>query len=598
MATISEALQIAFEHHRAGRLELAGEIYRRILEAEPEHAETMNALGVAVLHRGRIREAGEWFRRALQCAPGDAMAHSNLGLVLHAEGRLAEAADHLQQALRLQPANFEARNNLGLVHLAGGELDAAGQCFEAVCQGMPSQALAWANLASVRQAQGLIDEAIGCYRRARELNPGDATIHSSYLNTLQYRADVTLAGLQAAHDEFELRHARPLRATWRSHANGPDPNRGLRLGFVSPHFRKHPVGYFLLALLESLDGGQCEAICYSDTKMPDAVTSRFSTAASAWHEVSGLSDSELVEKIRVDRIDILFDLAGHTSGNRLLVFACKPAPLQVTWLDYVGTTGLSAMDYILADCYEIPPNAEPYYPERVLRMPDGYICYAPPPNAPVVGPLPAIQHGTITFGSLNNPAKISDLVVRLWAKILCRTPGSRLILKYNGLESCGARSRLHRLFAEAGVDTARVELLGGSALAEHLGCYHRIDIALDPLPYNGGLTTCESLWMGVPVVTCPGESFAGRHSLSHLSALGFTETIAGNPDEYVDIAVRLAGDLPRLAEIRARLRSQMAASPLCDGKRFAENLMRLLRREWREWCEKQWSLVNDKAVGE
>jgi predicted O-linked N-acetylglucosamine transferase (SPINDLY family) len=587
VATISEALQLATQHHQAGRLEWAEEIYRRILDAEPERAETMNALGVAILHQGRIREAADWFERALRYAPEDVATHSNLGLALHAEGRLAEATAHLQHALRLAPGDFEARTNLGLVHLAGCDLDAAGQCFEAACRGAPSHAFAWANLASVRQAQGLIDDAIECYRHARGLHPGDPTIHSSYLNTLQYRADVTLVGLQTAHEEFERRHTEPLRATRQPHANRPDPNRSLRLGFVSPQFRKHPVGHFLLTVLESLPADRCEAICYSDTRGPDAVTARFSAAAAAWHEVTGLDDTKLAERIRADCIDVLFDLAGHTSGNRLLTFARKPAPLQVTWLDYVGTTGLSAMDYLLADRYEVPPDAEPFYRERVLRMPDDYLCYTPPPEAPPVGPLPALERGTVTFGSLNNPAKMSELAVTLWARILRRTPGSRLILKYTGLTSTGARSRLHRLFAAAGVDTVRVELQGGTPLAEHLGCYHHIDIALDTLPYNGGLTTCEALWMGIPVVTCPGETFAGRHSLSHLTNAGFTETIARDLDDYVEIAVRLASDLPRLAATRARLREQMAASPLCDGRRFAQNLMQLLRSVWRAWCEKQ-----------
>jgi predicted O-linked N-acetylglucosamine transferase (SPINDLY family) len=261
-----------------------------------------------------------------------------------------------------------------------------------------------------------------------------------------------------------------------------------------------------------------------------------------------------------------------------LVFARKPAPVEITWIGYEGTTGLAAMDYLLADRHVLPEGAEQFYRERVLRMPDGYLCYDPPADSPPPSPPPSLQKGFATFGSFNNPAKITAEVVAVWAEILRRAPAARLTMKYRGLDEPGLRSRYLDLFASHGIEPQRLELLPWSSYAEYLAAYQQVDVALDPFPFSGSATTCEALWMGVPVVTCPGETFASRHSLSHLSNLGLTETIAANLDQYVDRAISLAGDLPRLAELRSGLRQRMAASALCDGSRFAAHLASLLGR--------------------
>jgi predicted O-linked N-acetylglucosamine transferase (SPINDLY family) len=316
------------------------------------------------------------------------------------------------------------------------------------------------------------------------------------------------------------------------------------------------------------------------------MTARFQAVASDWRDVFSLADEELAERVRADRIDILLDLAGHTGANRQLVFARKPAPVQITWLDYEGTTGLKAIDYLLGDRYTIPPGAERWYHERVLRMPDGFVCYDPPAEAPAVGPLPALGRGAVTFASFNLPAKITPQVVDVWAQILACVPHSRLWLKYRGLNDADAADRFRRMFGERGIAADRLLLEGWSPYAEFLPLYQQIDIALDPFPYSGGLTTCEALWMGVPVITWPGETFASRHGLSHLSNVGLMETIATSQAEYVELAERLAGDLPRLAAMRGGLRERMAQSALCDGQRFADNLLSVLRGVWRDWCER------------
>jgi predicted O-linked N-acetylglucosamine transferase (SPINDLY family) len=371
----------------------------------------------------------------------------------------------------------------------------------------------------------------------------------------------------------------------RPHANRRDPDRTLRLGFLSADFCRHPVGFFLVRTLEALRAESCSSVCYFTGSRTDDLTARFRAAAGAWREVGGLGDDALAEQVRADGIDIFFDLAGHTAGNRLLVFARKPAPLQVTWIGYEGTTGLPAMDYILADHYQIRPEEESHYCERVLRLPEGYVCYDPPAEAPAVSSLPALAAGAVTFGSFNNPAKITPQVIETWAQVLQRLGGARLVLKYKGLDEPAVARRFAESFAQRGIDPSRLEFRGWSTYDEYLSEYRRIDVALDPFPFSGSATTCESLWMGVPVVTCPGATFASRHSLGHLSNVGLTPWIARDRRDYVERAVALAADLTGLAALRGRLRGQMAASPLCDGPRLARNLMTLLRGAWRQWCK-------------
>ena len=597
VACCRRALQLqpdfAEAHHNLGlalkgqaKLEEAVACYRRALELKPNFALAHNNLGVALNGQAKLEEAVACYHRALELKPDFVEAHYNLGNALRDQGKPDEAVACYGRALELRPDFGQAQANLGNVLNAQGKLAEAVACCRHALERKPDDADAYNNLGCALKDQGKLEEAVACYRRAVELKPGLAVAHSNLLFTLQYLTGVTPAALAEAHADFDRRHAAPLRPSG-SHAklratDVPSRQGRLRLGFVSRDLGRHPIGNFLVRVLENLDKEHFETICYSDRLLKDDLTRRLQSAAAGWRDVIGLSDQQLAEQIRGDGIDILFDLAGHTALNRLLVFARKPAPVQVTWAGYVGTTGLRAMDYILADRYEIPPGAEADYCERVLRMPDGYICYDAPACAPPVAPLPALDRGWVTFGCFNNPAKITLQVIEVWAKILRRLPRARLVLKFKGWNDSSVSQGLTEFFASHGIRADRLELLGASPHAELLAEYCRIDLALDPFPYSGGLTTCEALWMGVPVVTCPGETFAGRHSLSHLSNVGLTETIARGLDEYVELAVSLAGDLPRLATLRAGLRERMAASPLCDGKRFAANLASILRDVWQE----------------
>jgi predicted O-linked N-acetylglucosamine transferase (SPINDLY family) len=554
---------------------------RRALELEPNFAQAHYNLGNALKDQRKLDEAVACFRRALQVRPDDFRALNNLGVALKDLGHLDEAVACYRQVLQLRRNDVEPHNNLGIALGEQGRLEQAIACYRRALELDPADAEVHYNLGSACKDQGRLDEALACYRRALELKPDYPEVHSSLLAALQYCPGVTPAGLAEAHAEFDRRYAAPLGGPVAPRASARALPGRLRVGFVSRDLGRHPVGYFLVRALENLDPAEQETICYSDRIGADDLTRRFQAAATEWRDVNALSDQRLAEQIRADAVDVLFDLAGHTAHNRLLTFARKPAPIQVTWAGYVGTTGLKAMDYILADRHEIPPESEAYYCEKVLRMPDGYVCFEPPDDAPPVGPLPATAAGHVTFGCFNNPAKITPQVVEVWARILRRLPRARLVLKFKGWDDRGVARRFADLFAAGAIDPGRLEFLGWSSRAELLDEYNRVDLALDSFPYCGGLTTCEALWMGVPVVTCPMQTFASRHSLSHLCSVGLTQTIAHDLDQYVELAVSLAADLPRLAELRAGLRQQMAASPLCDGKRFAAHLTAILHDLWR-----------------
>jgi protein O-GlcNAc transferase len=568
-----------------GKLDEAVACYRHTLELSPHYAVGHYNLGNVLREQGRLDEALVCYRRALELKPDYAEAHYNLGNVLKEQEQPDEALACYRRALELKPDYAEAHNNVGLILQDRGDLDEADAYFRRALELKPDLAVAHNNRGLVLHYQGKLDEALACYRRALELKPDYAQAHSNLLMALQYHPDITRSELAGAYAEYDRLHAEPLRSAWRRHENDRDPQRRLRVGFVSPSFGRHPVGYFTLRGVENLDRDQFQTVCYSDRTAEDDLTARFRAAAALWRDTRRLDHEQLAEQIRADRIDILFDLAGHLANNRLPVFARKPAPIQVKWVGYAGSNGLRAMDYVLADRYEIPPEAEAHHCEKVLRMPDGYVCYDPPDYAPPVSPLPGLKQGYVTFSCFNNPAKINRPLTEAWAAVLRRLPQSRLVLKYRGMNVPSIAQRVADEFASRGIDPRRLECLPSSVHARLLAEYHRIDLAFDPFPYNGGLTTCEAMWMGVPVVTCPGETFAGRHSLSHLSNVGLTDLIAGTADEYVELAVSLAGDLPRLAALRAALRSRVAASPLCDGKRFAGHLMILLRDVWQQWLD-------------
>lgn len=597
--------------HQAGQSAAAVSLLRHATELNPAMADYHNSLGEAYRGLKAWAEAIASYRRAIELRPEDPQGHNHLGAAFHDQGRLEEAAGCFRAALRLQPDFAAALNNLAIVFYDLGRWEDAIACYRRALVHWPTRAEIFSNLGNaLRQAgrlteaevefrravelrpdfvpayrnwgvackdQGKLDDAVQCFRRAVEIAPQDPLAHSSLLYMLHYLPGVTPAALSAAHAEYDRRHAAALRNALPSAPRPIDPPGRLRLGFVSPDLRFHPVGRFFVPVLEHFSPA-VETYCYSNCAAYDAWADRARAAATHWRDVWAMSDQALAERIRADRIDVLFDLTGHSAHDRMLVFARRPAPVQITWIGYEGTTGLSAIDYLLADQQMVPPGRESDYCEQVLRMPDGYVCYDAPRDAPAVGPLPALQRGGVTFGSFNNLAKITPAVVDVWAAILRRVPGSRLLLKYKALQDGAVQQRYRTLFTQRGISPDRLDLSGDSTFTDYLAAYNQIDLALDTFPFSGSATTCDALWMGVPVITCPGETFASRHSLSHLTTVGITKTIATSIDHYVELAVRLASDLPRLAALRTGLRQQMADSPLCDGRRFAANLEALLSK--------------------
>ena len=582
MATITEALAIAVQHHQSGQIKAAGEVYRQILRLDPNQPDALHLLGVIAHDLGNDEIAVEFIRRAIQLQGNSAESHYNLGGVYSKLQRSSEAIACFRHAIKLRPNFAEAYFNLGNEIRKNGELSESADYYCQALKLRPDFVDACVNLGITLNGLGKPTEAVRCYHRALELRPGDASIHSSLLMNLHYCRGMTLSMLRDAHSDFDQLHAANLRPLPPQKRNRTDLSRRLRVGFVSADLIRHPVGFFLIRAFENLGQESIDTYWYFDRSSKDAMTQRFQSVATQWRDVINMNDNQLAEQIQADRIDILFDLAGHTAENRLLVFARKVAPIQVTWAGYVGTTGLKAMDYILSDRYQIPTGDERYYQEQVLRMPDGYVSYDPPDYAPPVSPLSALDQGHVTFGCFNNPNKITEQAIAVWARILNRVPESRLIFKYRGWNDSRLIQRTSEMFALNAIDANRLEFLGHSPHAELLAEYKRIDLALDTFPYSGGLTTCEALWMGIPVVTCPGETFASRHSLSHLSNVGLTETIAHDVEDYADRAVALANDLPRLKQLRASLRDQMANSPLCDGKRFADDFTAILLDVWQQ----------------
>jgi protein O-GlcNAc transferase len=579
--------QLGLALKRLGQPEQAMSYYRQALALDPDAADALNNLGIALQERGEFEEAIACARRSAGLKPTSAAAHNNLGVALKNSGRLDEAIDCYKRAAELEPASAEIQSNLGVALRDKGRLDESIDCFRRAVTLNSSDVEALSNLGTGLKDAGLVSEAIDCYRRAIAIRPA-FSVASNLIYTLHFDPTCTPQQLWAEQVRWEQTYARPLETQIEAHANDRSADRTstssvesrLRVGYISPDWREHPIGRFMLPLLSNHDHERFEIYCYSDLARPDALTERLRELADVWRNTAGLPDERVAHLIREDRIDILVDLTMHMAGTRLLSFACKPAPVQVTYLAYCGTTGLRTIDYRLTDPYLDPlGDEERFYSERSMRL-RSYWCYEPPDGAPEVQPPPAQSAGHVTFGCLNNFCKVSPESLATWCSLLRAVPGSRLVV--HAAEGAH-RERLRQRASSEGVAPERIEFVGTLPVAQYLEQYHRIDIALDPFPYPGGTTSCDALWMGVPVVTLPGTTAISRGGLSILSNLQLPDLVAGSQDEYVRIAAGLAAALPRLADLRSTLRERMRASPLMDGPGFARDVEAAYRRMWQEW---------------
>jgi predicted O-linked N-acetylglucosamine transferase (SPINDLY family) len=571
-----------------GQLDEAVACLERALSLKPEFAEAHNNLGTIWNKRGALDKAIACFRHALDIAPSYAEAHNNMGVALQKLKRSDDAMASFQRALEIWPSYAEAHANIGNLLKDNGYLQEAEASYQRAIHCEKGFSEVYSNLASLYLSRGDFEKAIATQRKAMALNAEFVEGHSNLLFALVYGAEVSGEEILAESRAWDEMHAAPLAAHVQPHLNDPDPGRPLRIGYVSPDFREHSVAYFLEPLLANHGSSAVEVFCYSEVAQPDQRTERFQALADHWRPTVGLSDHGLAQLIREDNIDILVDLAGHTANNRLLAFAEKPAPVQASWLGYGATTGMSAIDYRITDAVADPEGAEAQYIETLLHLPGAFFCYAPPADAPEVAPPPVLAQGNVTFGSFNYLAKITPRAIETWTRFLQAIPHSRLLVKSKSLADTQSRNRYLELFAEHGIGAERLDLVPWiPGRAGHLGTYGQIDIALDPFPYNGGTTTCEALWMGVPVITLRGDRFISRMGASILTQLGLTDLIAQSEADYVAKAVALASDRKRLTELRSELRPTMAASPLCDAPTFARNMEAAFRNMWQEWCARR-----------
>ena len=560
--------------------------YRQAVRIAPHMPEIQVELGNALLRSGRFDEALAAYRQALALRPDFAAAHTALGIALMDHGRSNEAIEHFHKALQLEPHSFGAQNNLGKAFCQMDLLDLSIVCYRRALDLRPDFGEGHSNLGCALQAQGQWDESITLLRRAVELLPHNAAIHSNLVWSLPYCPEYDTRAIAAELQRWDQQHAAPLRGSAYTHANKRAPDRRLRVGYVSPDFSFNVVGRFLLPLLETHDRSGFEVFGYASVRAPDRMTETLRAQCDVWHDVLALGDEQLARVIHEDEIDILVDLTMHSKDNRLLVFARKPAPVQVTYLSYPGSTGLTAMDYRLTDPYLEPAGCpeEKLYVEKAIRLPETFWCYRPPFEGLPVAKLPAATAGHITFGCLNNFGKVSEAALLTWVRLLEALPGSRLVLS---AKQGSHRERVRQLFAQRGVSPERVEFVDRLGMMDYFRLYDGIDVALDPFPHCGGTTTCDALWMGVPVVSLIGTTAANRGGLSILSNAGLPQLAVADTTDYVRCAVDLANDLSRLKDLRATLRQRLRSSPLLDAPGLARAVEAAYRSMWRAWCDRK-----------
>ncbi len=604
---------------RQGDLGPAEASYRRALDLDPNLAEARNNLGSVLLRQGRAADAVEQLKRAVQLRPAFPQALNNLGRALAVSDRADDAIASFRAAVAQAPQFPEAWDGLGRLLLAKrqwgeaadafrravdlrptvpacldlatacgaiDDMDGALDALKRAIQLDPSAAEPFARSGTALRWSGQLDAAVSAFRRAVELDPAHAAAAGGLAYALLMHDRTSPAEAFAAHAEWGVRFAGPVERLppvgndlGLVDALLPAPRR-LRLGYVSNGFRDSAVMQFIAPVLAHHDRSAFEVTCYSDTPGSDAVTAAARRSVDLWRRTAALTDEQLARQVRDDRIDVLVELTGHLGGGRLLALARRPAPVQVSYLGYQGTTGVAAVDYVLTDDFVDPPGAEMLYVERPWRLPRPFFCWQPPADAPAVGPLPLLRAGHVTFGCLNSVAKATPAAVALWGRVLSAVPHSRLVMMTTQCRATDARLRAG--FAAAGVPPARVRFVGRSAVAEYLQRYDAIDVALDPVPFVGHTTTLDAAWMGVPTVTRAGDCYAHRYGGSALRAVGLADLVAESDDAYVRAAVSLATDGPRLARVRAALREAVRASPVCDAAGFTRDLESAYRQMWAE----------------
>ncbi len=617
---INNLFQLAHQYIKAGNLQQAKNLLIEILKSQPNNVTALHLLGVlccelkqydsaihysqealqidptnvhsiynlgnAFRERKQFEEAITCYRRALQVNPSFGDAYYNLGTIFQDLKNFTEAIGCYQNVLQLNPHDVSAYYNMGNAFRDKEQFEEAVACYRNALGINPNLADAWSNLGTILQERGQLNAAELHYKRAHTIEPDNVIIHQNLICLMLYNVHYDPRAIFSAHVHFADRFARPLMSSIVPHSNIKIVNRRLRIGYVSPDFRKHSVSYFIEPVIAAHSRKNCEIFCYSLLSSEDEVTRRIQKHAEHWYCITNIPDEQAAKLIRDEKIDILVDLAGHSLSNRILIFARKPAPIQISWIGYPATTGLSTIDYKIVDVHTDPPAmTEEFYTENLIRLPKCFLCYQPDRDSPEVNSLPALSARNVTFGSFNNFCKVSPKLLTLWTKILKELPSSLLILKSKILSDGPTRKYILDIFETEGIAAERIQLLSWEqSTHSHLATYNRIDIALDTFPYNGATTTCEAMWMGVPVITLEGNVHVSRVGCSILTTIGLPELIAKTEAEYVQKAVKLANDTKTLELLRRRLRTMMIQSPLTDVKGFTVTLEQYYRNIFEKWC--------------
>src|SRR5271155_3580643 len=580
---VEQSLQEASLFHRQGRLDAARRLYRSILQTSPDNFDCLHSLGLIELKLNKSKDAAVLFRRALRQQPNSAMACNSLGLALQGLAQYAEAMTLYERALAVEPRYANAHYNLGNLLKRLNRVEDAVAAYEKALALKPDLDRALIELTGARVSLWRLDDAIAQLRKALSTRPDLPVARSALVYLSLFRPQATPETLFALHREWDKFHAPATTSLDLRFACAADPDRRLRVGYVSPDFRDHAEYDFVAPVLEAHDRRQVEVVCYSDVARPDDFTNHLMHRVEQWIAIHGKDDADVAERIRSDGIDILVDLAGHTAGNRLKVFVEKPAPVQVAWVGYPETRGLAAIDYRMTDAIRDPEGSERFSSETVIRLPHS-VCWRTRFEAGSVQKSPVARTGYITFGSFNQLHKMTPEVIKVWARLLRAEPSSRLFLVASALGNPSVGDRVATCFADEGIGRDRLMLEKTVPTPHHLALYNEVDIALDPFPYNGHTTSCEALWMGVPVVTMSGDRRVSRVGRSLLTVIDLPELIADTAEAYVEIAVSLAHDAPRLAALRAGMRERLRSSPLCDVEAMTRAVEIAYRNAWRRWC--------------
>lgn len=566
---------------KRGELEPALAAWQNAIANDPDNATYHVRLGDVLAEMGRKDQSVRAYRQALMLQPQDPTLTSQMDAELRSQAVFELAIEAQRQEVAMNPEDPEPHFVLGTMFQKRRHFDQAMACYDNALALEADHLAAMNNMALMLEHKGRLDEGIAMYRRLIERHPHAASCHSNLVYSLHFHPDYDASALAREHARWRGRHADPWRAEIQPHRNDRSPDRRLRIGYVSPNLRTHPVGRFVNGFMAHHDHQRYEIICYASVKQADALTEKIRSACDRWVPVASWSDAALARQIREDSVDVLIDLAMHMSDNRMLTFARKPAPVQISYLAYCSTTGLDTIDYRLTDSY-LEADSDGYgYVERPLVLPQTYWSYQPGVATPPVGPLPAAAKGYVTFASLNNFCKVTPTVLALWARLLAQVPHSRMLIHCIQGDH---RQQVQHFFAERGVEAHRLAFFDLVPLTAFFQLLNRIDIALDPFPYPGGTTTCDALWMGVPVISLPGQLPHTRSGLSILSNVGLEKLTVRSERAYLQTALALAGDLSRLDRLRQTLRQRMQQSPLMDGSQFARDLESRYRQAWRQWC--------------